>query len=101
MRYYDAKADGNQPEIVAELRRLGGEVAHVHRLKNHCDLNLFYRGVTVMVEVKMPGGGLTAGEEGFRQQVESQGCKYAVIESIEEARGLIQSIYEHTPGWKL
>jgi len=100
MRFYSAKADQNQPEIVRELRRLGGEVAHVHRLKNHCDLNLFYRGVTVMVEVKMPGGSLTEGEGTFRAQVESQGCKYAVLESMEQARGLIDSIYEHTPNWR-
>tara|TARA_R110000782_G_scaffold20717_2_gene56039 strand:+ start:636 stop:941 length:306 start_codon:yes stop_codon:yes gene_type:complete len=100
MRFYSAKADENQPEIVKELRRLGGKVAHVHRLKNHCDLNLFYRGVTVMVEVKMPGGSLTEGEDVFRQMVESEGCKYAVLKTINEARCLIQSIYEHTPEYK-
>ena len=100
MRYYSAKADTNQPEIVAELRRLGGEVEHVHRIKNHCDLDLYYRGVTVKVEIKMPGQSLTEGEEKFRKKVESQGCKYAVITSIEEARGLIESIYEHTPDYK-
>lgn len=101
MRYYSAKTDDNQAEIVAELRRLGGKVAHVHRLKNHCDLNLFYRGVTVMVEVKMPGKSLTDGEEAFKQMVESEGCKYAMLDSVEEARGLIQSIYEHTPDYKV
>lgn len=96
MRYHSAKADDNQPEIVAEFRRLGAVVEHVHRLKNFCDLVVLYRGVVVMVEVKMPGKALTKGEQEFSERWADGGGKYAVITSKDEARGLIASIREHT-----
>lgn len=95
-----AKKDKNQDEVVAEFRRLGGEVEFVFQLKNHCDLDLYFRGVTVKVEVKMPGKKLTDGEEKFRQKVEGQGCKYAVITTVDQARELMMSIWDHTPNWR-
>ena len=63
-RHWSAKADANQPDIVKEFRRLGAYVFHVHRLKNCCDLVVLYQCAVVMVEVKMPGKPLTAGEAG-------------------------------------
>jgi hypothetical protein len=95
MRYWDAKADANQPEIVKEFRRLGAFVFHVHRLKNCCDLIVLYKGVVVAVEVKMPGKKLTAGEDVFSGDWTTNGGKWAMVTSIEEARGLIESIEEH------
>lgn len=100
MSIYHSKVDANQPEIVKELRRLGGEVEHVHALKNHCDIDLYFRGVTVKVEIKMPGKPLTNGEDKFKEKVLSQGCKYAVLRSVEEAAALMSSIREHTPNWE-
>lgn len=96
MRFYSAKADDNQAEIVAEFRRMGAVVKHVHRLKNFCDLVVLYRGAVVMVEVKMPGKALTKGEQEFSKEWAEGGGKYAVITSVTEARGLIESIREHT-----
>lgn len=94
-RYHSAKADKNQPEIVKEFRRLGAHVLHLHRLKNCCDLAVCWKGETVMVEVKMPGKPLTEGEDKFASEWMAAGGKYAVITSIEEARGLIQNISEY------
>lgn len=96
----NAKIDANQPEIVAEFRRMGGDIEFVFQLKNHCDVDLYYRGETIKVEIKMPGKKLTDGEDGFRAKVEGQGCKYAVIESVEQARVLMIEIYERTPDYK-
>ena len=96
MRYYSAKADANQPEIVNEFRRLGANVEHVHRLKNFCDLFVLYRGVVVAVEVKMPGKEkLTDGEDKFAKRWYENGGKYAVITSTTEAQALINQIAEY------
>lgn len=95
-----ARVDANQGEIVEVLRAMGGDVAFVFQLKNHCDIDLYYRGVTVKVEIKMPGEKLTPGEEDFRQKVEGQGCKYAVLESVEQAELLMKEIYQRTKNWK-
>lgn len=95
-----AKVDQNQDEIVTEFKRLGADVEYVFQLKNHCDLDVYYRGVTVKVEVKMPGKKLTDGEQSFREKVERQGCKYSVVESASQARALIEEIYQRTPDWK-
>lgn len=95
-----AKVDQNQAEIVKAFRQMGAEVEHVFQLKNHCDLDVYYRGVTVKVEVKMPGAKLSPGEQSFREKVERQGCKYAVIETIDQARELIREIYTRTPDWR-
>ena len=95
-RYYSAKADENQPEIVDEFRRLGACVKHVHRLKNFCDLMVLYKGVVVAVEVKMPGKlKLTDGEDKFAKEWFEHGGKYAVITTKEEAEALINQIAEY------
>ena len=66
-----AKVDRNQPAIVAELRKLGFDVDHVHQVKNLYDLVVtgvpvgHKQAAAVRVEVKMPGGALTEGEQGF------------------------------------
>lgn len=96
MRYYSAKADANQPEIVDEFRKHGAYVAHVHRIKNMCDLFVLYRGVVVAVEIKMPGKTLTDGEDKFAEEWTANGGKWAKVETREQARGLIDSIREHT-----
>jgi len=94
-RFYSSKADANQPEIVKEFRRLGAYVWLVHRLKKCCDLVVLYKGVAVAVEIKMPGKKLTKGEDEFHTDWTNNGGKWAMVTSIEEAQGLIESIEEH------
>ena len=95
---YNAKVDANQPEIVAALRKRGAFVWLVHRLPNCCDLVVLYKGVVVAVEVKNPNGKgtkLTPGEEKFSDAWTENGGKWAMVTSVEEALGLIESIEEH------
>ena len=47
-----AKADSNQPEIVAALRKRGATVQHTHQIPGALDLIVGYRGVDVRVEIK-------------------------------------------------
>ena len=98
-RYYSAKVDANQADIVAELRRLGAYVLLVHRLKNCCDCLIMYKGFCVAVEIKDGEKApsqceLSAGEREFMDQWTSNGGKWALVESIKDAQGLIYSIDE-------
>ena len=95
-----AKVDGNHAEIAKEFKRLGARVEDVHQLGEWVDLQVIYRGVHVHVEVKMPGVNLEPHQQDLKDEIESYGGKHATIRSIEEARGLIGSIYEHTPNWR-
>lgn len=88
-KYWDAKADKNQPEIVNEFRRLGAYVLHIHRLKNCCDLVVLYRGSVVMVEVKMPGKKLTEGEDKFAAAWAANGGRWACIQEVEQCKELV------------
>lgn len=55
VRKYSAKADKNQPEIVAEYRRLGASAQHVHMVgKGFVDIVVGYRGFNELVEIKDP-----------------------------------------------
>jgi hypothetical protein len=48
-----AKADDNQPEIVAALRGIGATVEHLHRVGGGCpDLLVGWRGGNHLIEVK-------------------------------------------------
>lgn len=100
MRYHSAKVDDNQAEIVKAFRGMGAGVFLVHRLKNFCDIMIVYKGVTVAVEIKdgakVPSARkLTEGEEKFRDEWESHGGQWALIESIEDAGLLICGIMEN------
>lgn len=58
-----AKVDGNQAEFVAFFRGCGMTVQHLHTVgRGVPDLLLGFRGVNELVEMKMPGGKLTADE---------------------------------------
>ena len=59
---HNPKRDANEPEIVAALEAIGCDV---HRLNKPVDLVVGYRGRTVLLEVKMPGGTLTSDQEKF------------------------------------
>jgi hypothetical protein len=68
---YDAKPDGNQSAIVAELRGLGFDVDLVHRLKGLYDLVVTGiptwadRPVAVRVEVKVGKAKLSPAEADY------------------------------------
>lgn len=54
-RKYLAKADRNQPEIVAEYRRLGATVKPVHMVgSGFVDIVIGFMGVSDLVEIKDP-----------------------------------------------
>lgn len=67
----NAKVDGNQAQIVADLRALGFDVDLVHRLKRLYDLVVSgvplwgNEAVAVRVEIKMQGEPLTDGEREY------------------------------------
>lgn len=61
-----AKADANQQQIVRELRALGMSVRHTHTIgQGFPDLAVGWRGVTLLVELKVDGGRLSADEVEF------------------------------------
>jgi len=98
-RFHSAKVDANQAEIVKAFRDLGAYVLLVHRLKNCCDIIVVYQGETVAVEIKdgsKPPSQrkLSEGEREFMEEWTLHGGKWAKIESIDEAEGLIISIYQ-------
>ena len=90
-----AKVDRNQPEIVKALRQVGAVVLITSQLKNCFDILVMFQGRTYHVELKdglLPPSArkLTEGEKYFKAKLESVGCKYWVINSIDEALGMIQ-----------
>lgn len=57
MRRYAAKVDENQPEIVEALRAVGATVTPLHTVGGGVpDLLCGFRGVTYLLEVKVPVG---------------------------------------------
>ena len=96
-----AKVDDNHKDIVEAFRKMGAAVLDIHTIPNCCDVAITYRGVSVMVEVKdgekVPSARkLTAGELDFKNYWVAHGGKWALVESIEDAQGLIKSISDHT-----
>ena len=94
------KKDDNHAEISNHFLACGAGVKDVASLPNFVDILVTYSGVTVAVEIKdsaKPASArrLTAGEVDFKNYWESHGGKWALVESKEDAQGLIQSIREH------
>ena len=88
-RHYSAKADANQPEIVAAFRAAGASVGLIHRAGYGIpDLIVGYRGVDRQVEVKMPGKlGLTAKESDYHR--DWLGAQVAIVSTVAEALELL------------
>ena len=66
-----AKADANQPEIVAALRAVGASVLHIHMVPKCADIVVGYRGLNYILEIKdgaKPPSArkLTEGEQEFQ-----------------------------------
>lgn len=96
-----AKVDDNHKDIVEAFRKMGAAVLDIHTIPNCCDVAITYRGVSVMVEIKdsaKPPSArkLTEGEVKFRDYWVAHGGKWALVESVEDAQGLIKSIAEKT-----
>ncbi len=47
-----SNTDSNQKEIVAEFRKMGAYVKHIHMVPNCCDILVAYRGWFIPVEIK-------------------------------------------------
>lgn len=71
----DAKADANQPEVIAELRRCGAVVAHTHQLgsgKPDFIVGMYSQRLKapalLWVELKTDCGKLTRAERKFHRE---------------------------------
>ena len=90
-----ARVDSNQKEIVLALRRHGALVKHTHTIKNLFDILVYFQGNTYSVEIKdgnKPPSQrkLTDGEKKCKEEMESKGVKYWVVESVEEALKMLE-----------
>ena len=93
MNRWNAKRDGNEKAVVDALKAVGAKVIR-HRVY---DLEVFYPPLArlTMVDVKMPGEGLTAKQ----QQMLDDGWPLQIIDSIELALQTCCNVsYGHYPG---
>ena len=61
-----SRVDGNQKQIVRELRAMGYSVRHTHMVRDGFpDIVIGRAGYNLLVEIKMPGEGLTSDEKDF------------------------------------
>ena len=89
-RAHNAKRDANEGEIVKALRDIGCDV---HSLDQPLDLLVGYRGRNYLIEVKMPKGKLTEGQQEFSETWRGQ---FAVVRSPEQAIQVVTGQYaEH------
>lgn len=89
-----ARTDRNQSEIVAALRKRGAVCILTSQLKNAFDVLVAFNGKLFIMEIKdgeLPPSArkLTDGELKCKALIESVGCDYNVINSIDEALELI------------
>ena len=86
-----AKVDDNQAEIVKAFRKLGWYVLIISQLKNCCDIIVSKEGRTIAIEIKdgnKPPSArkLSDGEVKFKSEWQGE---YALVESIEDVKGLV------------
>lgn len=87
MRPKRTKPDANQPQIVADLRGLGAVVWILAGIGGRVlDLAVFWRGLALPVEVKMPGQEyrLTAGEIASIEELRRVGIEPCVATCVED-----------------
>lgn len=92
----NAKVDINQPEIVEALRSMGAFVLHTHQLKNAFDILVGYKGKLFIMEIKdgkLPPSKkrLSNGELECKEGFESVEVPYHIVESVEEAVGVLKN----------
>lgn len=90
-----AAVDRNQSEIVAALRKRGAVCIITSQLKNAFDVLVCFNGKTHIVEIKdgdkpKSARKLTEGELRCKTIIEGVGCRYNVVNSVEEALKLIE-----------
>lgn len=89
-----AKVDANQADIVQALRRVGAYVQDTSRIGGgYPDLTVGYRGKTVLIEVKRPGGQIEKKLTEHQREWISRWCggKVWLVSTPEEA---IQALEE-------
>jgi hypothetical protein len=86
-----AKRDQNEREIIQEFRSFG---ASVHQLsgKGVPDLIVGYRGITALVEVKMPKGKLTDDQKEFFDNW--NGGLLFIVRTVADATSVLRKISE-------
>jgi Holliday junction resolvase len=81
--YQKRRSDGNQPEIVAQLRSLGCTVQILSGVGHGCpDIIVGWHGKNYLFEIKMPGGQITPDEKEFAQYWKGQST---LIRNAEQA----------------
>lgn len=88
LRRHNAKRDANEPEIVEALRTAGAGVTRISA-KDVCDLLVIFRGVTYLIEVKVPKGVVSEGQSDFIAAWNDNGGKAAIVRSVDEALAVI------------
>ena len=85
-----AKVDRNQAAIVLALRGVGATVCITSDVgRGYPDLTVGFRGCTFLVEVKMPGEGLTPDQVAWHQMWNGH---VAIVHSEDEAYEAIGAI---------
>lgn len=82
-----ARVDGNQKEIVQQLRAIGATVLHTHQLKNCFDILVGWKGLNFAFEIKdgskpKSARQLTEGEQKFFNVWRGQVDKVETFEEI-------------------
>jgi hypothetical protein len=91
----NAKVDVNQPQIVKQIRVLGGYVLHTHQLKNAFDILVGYNGKLYVIEIKKDAKGkLTEGELKCKKGFNSVGVTYYTIWNIEQFIDIINEDFD-------
>ena len=90
-----AKKDRNHDEIARAFRGVRGCVVEdCHEVGSRCipgwpDLIVAWRGRLIPVEIKVPGEGLTAGEEKLHARWRGAGVQVEIVTTAEEAWRLL------------
>ncbi len=85
MGKFARRADKNQPEIVAALRKAGARVDMMYRIPKMLDIICSFRGSLYWAEIKVPGETLTADEQELIAAHASKGVKLYVWHTSDEA----------------
>ena len=83
-----AKADLNQREVVAALRKVGASVFSLHRVGQGCaELLVGFRGRTYLIEVKSKTGHLTPAQDRF-----IEGWTGDIVHVVRDVEGALRAI---------
>jgi len=81
---YAKRVDANQSDVIKALQEIGAKVTDLSRNGGGVpDLLVFYRGLTMLLEIKVPGGKLNPLQ--VKWHAEHEGYMVYVVRSVEEA----------------